>query len=138
MSRWLRPDGKLFVHVFVHGNMPYTFETEGDDDWMGRYFFTGGVMPSDDLFYRFQQHLVLEKHWRVNGRHYQETSECWLRNMDRNRRAIMPVMESTYGKAEAAVWFRRWRIFFMACAELWGYRDGREWWVSHYLFHKRP
>ncbi|MCC5876226.1 MAG: class I SAM-dependent methyltransferase, partial [Candidatus Sumerlaeia bacterium] len=129
VAGFLKPGGKLFVHVFVHGTTPYPFDTEGADNWMGRYFFTGGVMPSDDLFYRFQDELVLRKHWRVNGRHYQRTSECWLENMDRNRDSILPILEETYGKGNGKLWFQRWRIFFMACAELWGYRRGREWWV---------
>lgn len=134
IAGWLRPGGKLFVHVFSHRDTAYPFETEGDDDWMGRYFFTGGIMPSRDLLTRFQDHLALEQQWHLNGRHYQRTCEAWLANQDRHRAAIMQVFNATYGSAEASRWFQRWRVFFMACAELFGYRDGEEWGVSHYRF----
>ncbi len=137
IGSWLRDGGKLFVHIFTHRQYAYFFETEGEDNWLGRYFFTGGLMPSDDLLLYFQEHLVIEDHWRLSGVHYQKTAEQWLINMDRNRLQIMPLFESVYGLQEAKIWFQRWRIFFMACAELWGYQNGTEWFVSHYLFRKR-
>jgi len=138
IASWMRPEAKLFVHVFCHREYAYAFETEGPDDWMGRTFFTGGIMPSYDLLLCFQDAVVIEERWRLSGRHYQRTAEQWLRNMDRGRSQIMPVLETAYGNKDAAQWFQRWRIFFMACAELWGFRGGEEWLVAHYLFRRKP
>jgi len=94
-------------------------------------------MPSDDLLMYLQDHMAVENHWQINGRHYSLTAEAWLANLDNHRQEIMPIMQDVYGLEDAARWFQRWRIFFMACAELWGYRDGREWLVSHYLLRKK-
>jgi cyclopropane-fatty-acyl-phospholipid synthase len=137
VASWMKPDGRLFVHIFCHREYAYFFETEGEDNWMGRHFFSGGIMPSDDLLLYFQDDVALEDHWRVSGTHYEKTANHWLANMDSQKEQIMPVLERTYGKNVAALWFQRWRIFFMACAELWGFRNGQEWWVAHYLFRKR-
>jgi cyclopropane-fatty-acyl-phospholipid synthase len=134
VSRWLKPEGKLFVHIFVHRYLMYPFETEGDDNWMGRYFFTGGLMPSADTLLHFQDDLVLEQRWLVPGTHYQRTADHWLQNQDHHRDEVMAVLTEAYGAAEAARWFQRWRMFWMACAELFGYSGGDEWLVAHYLF----
>lgn len=136
VSSWLKDDGKLFLHVFCHDKASYFFETEGEDNWMGRYFFTGGVMPSFDLFERIQDSFSLVSKWKVNGKSYQKTSEAWFDNMQSNRHKIMPILEKTYGKSDANIWFNRWKIFFASCAELFGYNDGNEWFVGHFLFEK--
>ncbi len=133
---WLLPGGRFFMHIFCHRSTPYEFIDEGDSDWMSRHFFSGGIMPSDDLPLHFQDRLQLVRRDRWNGKHYERTSNAWLENMDRNRDRVMPVFEQTYGREQAAKWFQRWRIFFMACAELFGLDDGREWYVSHYLFQR--
>jgi len=136
ISSWLKPNGKLFVHIFCHKKFAYFFSTEGSDNWMGRYFFTGGLMPSEDLLLKFQQNLSLDKKWRWNGRHYKQTSNAWLKNLDREKNNILPILEQVYGRNESNTWFQRWRIFFMACTELFGYNRGNQWLVAHYLFKK--
>ncbi len=132
---WLLPDGKFFMHIFCHRTCPYEFEDRGPADWMSRHFFSGGIMPSDDLPLRFQDHLKLRRRWRWNGRHYEQTCNAWLEEMDLNEDEVMTVLEDTYGE-DAPRWWMRWRMFYMACAELFGYDEGRQWWVSHYLFEK--
>ena len=136
IARWLTPAGLLFVHIFTHREYAYHFEARADSDWMARYFFSGGIMPSDDLLLYFQDDLTLKEHWRVSGRHYQQTAEAWLRNMDRHRSEIRPLLAATYGERHTTRWWVYWRVFYMACAELWGFRNGEEWLVSHYLFGK--
>jgi cyclopropane-fatty-acyl-phospholipid synthase len=138
IASWMKPEARLFVHIFCHREYAYAFKPEGTDNWMGRNFFTGGIMPSYDLLLSFQDEVAIEDRWRLSGKHYQRTAEQWLGNMDRRRSQIIPVLEAAYGKKDAARWFRRWRIFFMACAELWGFRGGEEWLVAHYLFRKNP
>lgn len=136
ISDVLTPEGKLFVHIFTHKDYSYPFETDGEDNWMGKYFFTGGQMPSHRLLMEFQKDLSLEDNWAWDGIHYQKTSEAWLQNMDNNKDSIKGLFKTTYGD-ESLEWFNRWRIFFMSCAELFGYEKGAQWGVSHYLFNKR-
>lgn len=131
----LKPEGKLFVHIFTHKEFAYPFETEGDDNWMGKYFFTGGQMPSHHLFYHFQEDLKVQRSWQWDGTHYEKTCNAWLAKMDAEKKPIMELFNKTYGK-DAKIWFNRWRVFHMACAELFGYKGGQEWAVSHYLFSR--
>jgi cyclopropane-fatty-acyl-phospholipid synthase len=135
VTSFLTPHGKLFVHIFTHKDFAYKFEVQDETDWMSKYFFTGGIMPSDHLLLYFQKELKIEQHWRVSGVHYEKTSNAWLQNMDSHKQQIMEIMNQVYGK-DALKWWSYWRIFFMSCAELWGYKQGKEWMVSHYLFQK--
>lgn len=137
IAGWLRDGGKLVVHIFCHRELAYPFETEGAANWMGRHFFTGGIMPSDDMLLHFQRDMLLENHWRVSGLHYARTLEAWLANCDRNRDVLRALFAKDLGPREGKIQFQRWRIFFMACAELFQYRRGHEWFVSHYRFLKR-
>ena len=132
---WLRPGGKLFVHIFCHRTLLYPFETAGDDNWMGRHFFTGGLMPAADTLLWFQDALRIEDRWLVDGSHYERTANHWLENQDARHDEVMAILREAYGDA-ARLWFQRWRMFWMACAELFGYDHGREWMVAHYRFSK--
>lgn len=136
VASWLKPGGKLFVHIFTHRDLAYHFVAESEEDWMAEHFFTGGQMPSDSTLLYFQDDLRIEGHWRIDGTHYEKTSNAWLANMDANREEILPILAETYGEKEVTRWWVRWRVFYMACAELWGYKNGREWIVSHYRFVK--
>ncbi|MDH5581822.1 MAG: cyclopropane-fatty-acyl-phospholipid synthase family protein, partial [Bdellovibrionales bacterium] len=137
VSHWLNDNGTLFVHIFAHKEISYKFEFKDDSDWMSKYFFSGGIMPSEHLFYYFQDDLNIKEHWRVNGKHYGKTARAWLENMDRNEEKILNIFKAHYPKGEAKKWFNYWRVFFMSCEELWNYKDGNEWIVAHYLFEKR-
>lgn len=128
---WLKPEGKMFIHVFAHRDVPYLFETESNANWMAKYFFTGGTMSSHDLFRRVQDAFEVEEDWVVNGEHYSRTLEAWLVLIDQNEEEILSLFQDHYGR-EAKRWVQRWRIFMIACSELFLYRDGTEWAVSHY------
>jgi len=133
VSTWIKPGGALFIHIFTHVTTPYHFV----DGWMAEEFFTGGQMPSDTLLCYFQKHLRLEGHWRVNGTHYEKTSNAWLEALDRNKASAMAILEKTMGSYHKAnVQFVKWRLFYLACAELFGYDRGNRWIVSHYLMRK--
>ncbi len=133
ISSWLKADGKLFVHVFSHRQFAYPYE----GTWMARKFFTAGLMPSHDLLLHFQRDLEVERRWAVGGGHYARTAEAWIKRLDSNEAQLLPVLAETYGDDRARAWLANWRTFFLACAELWGYRGGREWLVSHLLFRPR-
>ncbi|MBE9462955.1 SAM-dependent methyltransferase [Dyadobacter subterraneus] len=138
IASFLKDDGKLFIHIFTHKEYAYLFEVKDETDWMSKYFFSGGVMPSNDLLLYFNEDMQIERQWLVNGTHYAKTSEAWLSNMDAHKAEIMPLFEKTYGENQALKWWVYWRIFYMSCTELWNYNHGNEWMVSHYLFHKTP
>ena len=136
INGWLVPDGRFFMHIFCHRTTPYEYIDKGPSDWMSRHFFSGGIMPSADLPLLFPEHLNIEKRWQWNGLHYAKTCRAWLELMDSRRSVIMPILEDTYGRADAGRWWMRWRMFFMACEELFRFNKGEEWFVSHYRFKK--
>jgi len=136
IAGWLRPDGKLFAHLFCHRDLMYPFDTAADDDWMGRHFFTGGLMPAADTLLWFQDDLRIDKRWLLDGTHYQRTANHWLANQDAQRERADRALAAAYGDAHR-LWRQRWRMFWMACAELFGYDGGQQWGVVHYLFSKR-
>jgi cyclopropane-fatty-acyl-phospholipid synthase len=136
LASWLGPGGKLFVHIFCHRTLCYPFETSGAANWMGRHFFTGGLMPSADLLERFDCGLRMSRVWTWLGTHYCQTAAAWLTNLDRRRELVLPILAATYGQHEASRWFHRWRVFFLAVAELFGFAGGEEWFVSHYLMQR--
>jgi cyclopropane-fatty-acyl-phospholipid synthase len=129
---WLRPDGRLFLHVFTHRDTPYRFDANDEADWIAQHFFTGGVMPSHDLPRQFPDLFDVVADWRWSGAHYARTAQDWLANYDRNGARVRPILAEVYGD-QAILWGRRWRLFFLATAGLFGCRGGREWGVSHYL-----
>ena len=124
------------MHIFCHRSTPYEYIDKGPADWMSRHFFSGGIMPSADLPLRFPSDLCIDKRWHWNGQHYAKTCNAWLHKMDDNESTIKPILAECYGEADASLWFQRWRIFCMACAELFDYDEGHEWYVGHYLFRK--
>lgn len=128
---WLSPDGRLFVHVFTHRNRPYVFDHRDSSDWIAQHFFTGGIMPSRGLIHRVAEGFAVEREWRWNGQHYKHTALDWLRNFDAHRDEIDDVLRDVYGK-DARLWARRWRMFFLATAQLFGAGRGDVWGVSHY------
>ena len=136
VARWLKADGRFFMHVFATRGAPYAFVERDASDWMSRHFFSGGMMPSDDLALRFQEEFRLLRRWRWDGTHYQRTANAWLANIDRHRDSVMSLLAETYGASAAEQWLQRWRVFFMACAETFGFNRGQEWFVSHYLFER--
>ncbi len=130
LARWLAPAGSLFCHVFAHHRYAYPFEDGGRADWMAREFFTGGIMPSADLFHHFDRDLAIVDEWRLDGTHYARTAEAWYANLMAHRAELERVLGSR-------ATYQRWRVFFLACAELFGYHGGREWLVAHYRMQPR-
>ncbi len=137
VSTWLNQNGRFFMHIFVHKDTPYFYEDESEDDWMTRYFFSGGIMPSASLPSQFNQHLSVEQQWLWSGTHYAKTANAWLARMDARKDQLFPFFESTYGLKLADIWWVRWRLFYMACAELFAFNNGDEWMVGHYLLSQK-
>lgn len=135
-AHWLEDDGQAFIHIFCHQRYCYPFEVAGDDDWMARHFFTGGLMPSFDLFRHYPEHLRVVRDWQVPGTHYARTARAWLERLDQHRDEVLALFARDMPMAEARKQVQRWRIFFMACEELFGYDQGREWLVGHYLLKR--
>ncbi|PZU83756.1 MAG: SAM-dependent methyltransferase [Chelatococcus sp.] len=133
---WLAPEGRLFLHVFTHRSASYRFDIEDRADWIAQHFFTGGLMPSRGLVHRFPELFAVEGEWHWSGEHYRRTAEHWLANFDRNAAAIEPILAQTYG-VDAALWRRRWRLFFLATSGLFGHDSGEVWGVGHYLLRPR-
>ena len=136
IASWMNNDALMFVHIFTHLLAGYRFMVKDETDWMAQYFFSGGMMPADQQFLHYQKELCVIDHWVLNGSHYEQTANLWLKNMDHHKQKIMTHFKATYGNSYK-IWFQRWRVFFMSCAELFAYRNGSEWVVSHYLFTKR-
>jgi cyclopropane-fatty-acyl-phospholipid synthase len=128
---WLKPDGRLFMHIFTHRDRSYRFDHRDQADWIAQHFFTGGIMPSHELIHRFSDIYKVEAEWKWNGQHYEKTAKHWLENFDRNDEAVRRILSECYGK-DAQVWHRRWRLFFLATAGLFGHNNGETWGVSHY------
>ncbi|MCU4179747.1 SAM-dependent methyltransferase [Bosea sp. BH3] len=128
---WLKPEGKLFLHVFAHARGCYRFDVADAGDWIAQHFFTGGLMPSAALAHQFPDLFTVEAEWRWTGEHYRATAEAWLANFDRNLPAIEPILRNVYGQ-DAPLWRRRWRLFFLATSGLFGHARGDPWGVNHY------
>jgi cyclopropane-fatty-acyl-phospholipid synthase len=137
IAKLLKPDGKLFVHIFSHREFAREFDADDPRDWMARTFFSGGTMPSDDLLLHYQRDLTLTDHWAVDGLHYDKTLRAWLANLDSHDAEVRRLMAETYGPENETRWLNNWRLFFLACSEVWGLKGGREYLVSHYLFSMR-
>ena len=136
INDWLNPNGLFFMHVFAHKENPYYFDRDQNNAWMAKYFFTGGMMPNHNLFKDLKSNLEYQKSWMLSGDHYEKTSNAWLNNMDQNKRKILSLFERSNSSTIAKRKFHFWRLFYIACAEIFGYEDGNEWVVSHHLFKK--
>lgn len=133
VSSWLKPNGLFFIHIFTHKEYAYHYEK----GWMAENFFTGGQMPSKDLFLHFQEDLILNKQWVVNGVNYTKTLDAWIYNMFNNKTNLIPILDKIYGKGKGYEFFYNWYYFNLACSELFKYNNGNEWFITHYQFQKR-
>lgn len=136
LNHWLKDDGRIFIHIFAHQKENYLFEVEHKRDWMAEYFFTGGMMPSINLLPTAAKQFKELNRWEINGMHYSKTLEAWLSKQDQQESTVMKHFSNAYGD-DAKLWIQRWRIFYLACSELFAYNEGKEWLVMHYLLAKR-
>ena len=134
LNSLLKPDGRLFVHIFCHKELTYFYEIKNNYDWMTKYFFEGGIMPSQDIFKYFDDKLEVINQWDVNGNHYAKTCKAWLNNHYKNKDKILDIFDKHYDKPK--IWFNRWRIFFLSCETFFAINNGKEYFVSHYLLKK--
>lgn len=139
VSSWLKPEGKLFTHILCHREYTYHFKSEegSDTDWMAQHFFSGGTMPSSDLFLYFQKDVSIEGHWNINGEHYSRTLEAWLERLDANEGTVREIFAREYGHGEVDQQIENWRKFFIYCSEVFACNHGNEWIVAHHLFRKK-
>ena len=135
LNNLLKPDGRLFIHIFCHKKLTYFYEMKNNFDWMTKYFFQGGIMPSKDIFEYFDDELEIINQWDINGNHYSKTCKAWLNNHYINRKKILDVFQKHYDKPK--IWFNRWRIFFLSCEAFFALNNGKEYFVSHYLLKKK-
>ena len=134
LNHALKPDGKLFIHIFCHKKLTYLYEMKNNLDWMTKYFFQGGIMPCKDIFQYFEDELEIINQWDINGNHYSKTCKAWLNNHYKNKKKILDIFEKHYD--EPKIWFNRWRIFFLSCEAFFALNNGKEYFVTHYLFKK--
>ena len=135
LNNLLKPDGRLFIHIFCHKKLTYFYEMKNNFDWMTKYFFQGGIMPSKDIFEYFDDELEIINQWDINGNHYSKTCKAWLNNHYKNRKKILDIFHKHYDKPK--IWFNRWRIFFLSCEAFFALNNGKEYFVSHYLLKKK-
>ncbi len=137
INGWIKDDGRLFIHIFVHRELAYLFNEAGQVNWMAEHFFKEGMMPAEGLLPLLNEDMLVAHHWRVNGKQYARTLRAWLDAIDARREAAVSILARHHGDAEGVQQFGRWRLFFMACEELFGSKEGEEWYVAHYLLKKR-
>jgi len=135
LNHALKPDGKLFIHIFCHKKLTYLYEMKNNLDWMTKYFFQGGIMPSKDIFQYFESDLEIINQWDINGNHYSKTCKAWLNNHYKNKKKILEIFKKHYD--EPRIWFNRWRIFFLSCDAFFALNNGNEYFIAHYLLKKR-
>ena len=135
LNHALKPDGKLFIHIFCHKKLTYLYEMKNNLDWMTKYFFQGGIMPSKDIFQYFESELEIINQWDINGNHYSKTCKAWLNNHYKNKKKILDIFKKHYD--EPKIWFNRWRIFFLSCDAFFALNNGNEYFITHYLLKKR-